>query len=186
MDANIEHLVVVDLEATTSSDGSLPKEEMETIEIGAVFVSAKDYRVEREFQSFVRPVRHPTLRPFCTELTSITQSDVDAAPSFPVVFRKFCESITTPFDRTLFGSWGRFDKTQFERDCLYHDIPYTLPPHINLKDVFSATQGKRRLYAMSEALHVAGVELVGTHHRGIDDARNIASLLPWILGDRRL
>jgi inhibitor of KinA sporulation pathway (predicted exonuclease) len=29
-----------------------------------------------------------------------------------------------------------------------------------------------------------GLDLVGTHHRGIDDARNIARLLPYCLGWR--
>lgn len=159
---------------------------METIEIGAVFVSMKRFEVEREFQTFVRPVRHPKLLPFCTELTSIRQTDVDAAPGFNVAFSDFSNAIRTPAETTRFCSWGRFDKTQFERDCAYHAVPYTLPEHINLKDAFSATQGKRRLYAMADALHVAGVELSGTHHRGIDDARNIAKLLPWIFGDRRL
>ncbi|MDF2697512.1 MAG: Inhibitor of the KinA pathway to sporulation, putative exonuclease, partial [Labilithrix sp.] len=32
------------------------------------------------------------------------------------------------------------------------------------------------------ALEHAGLTLEGTHHRGIDDARNIARLLPWLLG----
>jgi inhibitor of KinA sporulation pathway (predicted exonuclease) len=35
------YYLVVDLEATTSDDGSLPPEQMETIEIGAVLVDAK-------------------------------------------------------------------------------------------------------------------------------------------------
>lgn len=64
--------LVIDLEATTSDDGSLPPEQMETIEIGAVLVDAQTLAVVDEYQSFVRPVRHPRLLPFCTKLTSIT------------------------------------------------------------------------------------------------------------------
>lgn len=38
-----------------------------------------------EFQSFVRPTFRPKLHPFCTELTGITQAQVDSAPTFPEV-----------------------------------------------------------------------------------------------------
>ena len=48
-----------------------------------------------EFRTFVRPVRHPTLSPFCTELTGITQADVDAAPAFPAVVARFHDWLRT-------------------------------------------------------------------------------------------
>ena len=35
---------------------------------------------------------------------------------------------------------------------------------------------------LTGALAQAGLPLAGTHHRGIDDARNIARLLPFALG----
>jgi inhibitor of KinA sporulation pathway (predicted exonuclease) len=34
---------------------------------------------------------------------------------------------------------------------------------------------------MAEALRQVSLPLVGTHHRGIDDARNIARLLDWLV-----
>ncbi|MBK8172908.1 MAG: exonuclease domain-containing protein [Sandaracinaceae bacterium] len=186
METDVNHYVVIDLEATTSSNGSLPKDEMETIEIGAVFVDASDLSVVGEFQTFIRPMQHPQLLPFYTELTTITQSMIDDAPIFPSALADLVRHIVTPFSTTRFCSWGLFDKTQFERDCAFHEIAYPLPEHINLKDQFSKTQGKRRTYAMSEALKICGVELDGTHHRGIDDARSITKLLPWIVGENRI
>ena len=54
--------------------------------------------------------------------------------------------------------------------------------HLNLKKQFSAALGEERLYGMDGALCRVGLPLLGTHHRGIDDARNIARLLPWCLG----
>jgi inhibitor of KinA sporulation pathway (predicted exonuclease) len=39
---------------------------------------------------------------------------------------------------------------------------------------------------MAQALRLAEIELQGTHHRGIDDARNIARLMPFILGIKKL
>jgi len=60
---NPAQFLVIDLEATTSDDGSLPPNEMETIEIGAVLVNAKSLLPVDEFQTFDRPVRHPQLLP---------------------------------------------------------------------------------------------------------------------------
>jgi inhibitor of KinA sporulation pathway (predicted exonuclease) len=37
---------------------------------------------------------------------------------------------------------------------------------------------------MAGALKLCGLPLQGVHHRGIDDARNIARMLPWIVGDK--
>ena len=34
---------------------------------------------------------------------------------------------------------------------------------------------------MAKALQLVDLPLEGTHHRGIDDARNIAKLLPYML-----
>lgn len=51
---------------------------------------------------------------------------------------------------------------------------------MNLKQHFAAlTDGKPR--TMKEALRVMGLPLQGRHHRGIDDALNIAKLAAWIL-----
>lgn len=42
---------------------------------------------------------------------------------------------------------------------------------------------KKKL-GMARALEIAGLPLDGTHHRGIDDARNMAKLMPYILGKK--
>ncbi|MCY7336306.1 MAG: hypothetical protein LH613_08870 [Chamaesiphon sp.] len=39
---------------------------------------------------------------------------------------------------------------------------------------------------MAQALNLANIELAGTHHRGIDDARNISKLLPYILDRQKI
>jgi inhibitor of KinA sporulation pathway (predicted exonuclease) len=189
IDADIptpRHYLVVDLEATTSAAGSLPPEEMETIEIGAVIVDGATLAPLGEFQSFVRPVRHPKLLPFCTQLTSITQSMVDDAPSFPEAFEAL-QTAVRGLHPLVFGSWGRYDHEQLRRDCALHGIRYQLgAAHLNLKTAFSAKQGLKRQLGMTRALARCGLDLHGAHHRGIDDARNIARMLPWIVGDRRL
>ena len=56
---------------------------MEIIEIGAVMAEASTFQVFDEFQTFIRPVRHPRLTPFCTSLTSFEQQDIDVGRLAP-------------------------------------------------------------------------------------------------------
>jgi inhibitor of KinA sporulation pathway (predicted exonuclease) len=70
-------------------------------------------------------------------------------------------------------------------DCQRHGIP--LPSeferHINLKKEYSRLRGVKPT-GMKGALLREGIPLEGTHHRGVDDAQNIAKLaliiLPWL------
>lgn len=172
--------LVIDLEATCDDGGRLPSREMETIEVGAVLVEADTLAPIDEFQSFIRPVRHPQLRPFCTQLTSITQRDVDGAPLFPEVMIKLGEFLRGR--DALFCSWGAYDRRQLDQDARFHKISLPLgDQHFNIKQGF-ADQLHDRPVGMAGALRRVGLTLKGTHHRGIDDARNIARMLPWALG----
>src|SRR5438128_1591469 len=58
------HYLIIDLEATCSSDDTVARGEMEIIEIGAVLQDARSLAIESEFQIFIRPVRHGRLTPF--------------------------------------------------------------------------------------------------------------------------
>jgi inhibitor of KinA sporulation pathway (predicted exonuclease) len=137
-----------------------------------------------EFQSFVRPVRHPTLTEFCRQLTSITQAEVDAAPTFPIVIAALREFVEA-HDRPLFCSWGNYDRGQFGLDAGYHGVELPLgSEHLNIKQAFSDALGTRKRFGMAGALRQLGIPLAGTHHRGIDDARNIAKILPYAIQAR--
>jgi 3'-5' exoribonuclease 1 len=183
-----QHILVVDLEATCCDLQSIPRHQMETIEIGAVMVATDSLEIVDEFQTFIKPLRHPILTEFCRQLTSITQSQVDTAPTFPEAIKAW-QPWLAQFDKTIFGSWGDYDRKQFQQDSKYHriDLPYPVSSnHVNLKEIFSTTQGLNKRHGMAQALNLAQIELTGTHHRGIDDARNISKLLPYILGQQRI
>jgi inhibitor of KinA sporulation pathway (predicted exonuclease) len=77
-----DYYLIVDVEATCSNDGVVPRHEMEIIEVGAVMQSSRTFEIESEFRTFIRPVRHPVLTDFCTDLTGITQENVAGAPSY--------------------------------------------------------------------------------------------------------
>lgn len=179
------YFLVIDLEATCDDEKRIRTNHMEIIEIGAVLVDAETLEPLAEFQTFVKPVRNPVLTEFCKKLTTITQADVDNAPGFPeaiAYLRHFIDG-----QDALFCSWGDYDRRQFEQDAKYHKV--ALPfggRHLNVKKQFSTQLGEETRYGMAGALDRVGLELQGTHHRGIDDARNIARLLPWVLGRKHV
>lgn len=179
------HYLVIDFEATCCDRGTVPRREMEIIEFGAVIADA-EFRIVDEFQRFVRPQRHPTLTPFCTALTSIAQSDVDAAPTFPECLAAFVPWVR-PYRDIAFCSWGDYDRDQLQQDCDFHRMANPVSaPHRNVKRLFSERQRLPKKYGLAQAVARAGARFVGTHHRGIDDARNIAALLPFVFGDARV
>lgn len=168
--------VVVDLEATCCNDQRFPRSEMEIIEIGAVKINASLDTVD-EFSEFVRPFIHPVLTPFCTQLTTIAQSDVASASRFPEVFERFTQWIG-PGEYWL-CSWGNYDREQFRQDCRINKVEFPTwfeERHQNIKQVF-ADQMRCKPCGLIRATDRVGLSFSGTLHRGIDDARNIAALM---------
>ena len=177
-----QHILVVDLEATCDSSG-FPRAERETIEIGAVLVESISLDVVDEFQCFIRPIRHPTLTDYCVQLTNITQAMVDSAAPFDQGFTRFIEGIVRGRD-LVFASWGGYDRRQLKRDCLTHGLEYPFETYLDLSIEFTQHAGLPRRASMARALESVGLLIEGSHHRGIDDARNLTRLLPWCLGRR--
>lgn len=172
--------LIIDLEATCCDQGSVPREEMEIIEIGAVMMDSRSFVVVGEFQRFVRPVRHPVLTLFCRELTRIAQSEVDAAAGFSEVMAAL-GTWMAGYEDFLFCSWGDYDRKQFQQDCTYHQVEYPFGPHhTNLKAEFTRLTGARRQPGLSEALKKLGLTFDGQPHRGLDDARNIARIVRYL------
>ena len=167
--------IIFDLEATCWADRRA-SDEMETIEIGAVELEPNGAALS-EFGCFVRPVVHPQLSEFCTQLTSIAQSDVDGAATFPVAFASFVEWAQSDGSPFTLVSWGAYDPRQLQTDCARHalDYPVSFERHVNLKQVFGKAYGVKPP-GMTRALQMLQLPLEGTHHRGIDDARNIVAI----------
>lgn len=173
--------LVVDLEATCDATWMIPRHEMEIIEIGAVKLD-EAFAETDSFQAFVRPVVHPHLTKFCTDLTSITQEEVEAAPGFPDVFGSFLEWVGAP--PKWFVTWGDFDRILFKRDCDRHTAVFPqwmFRRHCNLRGMSIRRDGTAP--SLETALREKGLSLDGTQHRAIHDARNTAKLVPYILGN---
>lgn len=177
--------IVLDLEATCWE--KKPKGmQNEIIEIGALAINEQG-EILGEFAEFIRPRLHPELSPFCTQLTSITQAEVDAAQSFPQVIQAFWDWINIEEETYWLGSWGYYDRKQFEKDCILHELDTQwLEPHLSIKHQYQKIKALRKPVGMARALQLEGLDLVGTHHRGIDDARNISKIFLQYLGQWKI
>ena len=154
-------VVIVDIEATCWKEGS---NESEVIEIGAVREDGE------EFQAFIKPTKNPVLSKFCQELTHITQEQVDTAEKFNEVVKRFIEWAG---DR-LIVSWGDYDKHMLRKQYReYFQGAQWFFNHMNLKKVWAKLNKLPKGMGMARALEKDKIKLEGTHHRGIDDARNI-------------
>lgn len=173
--------LIIDFEATCSNDKKeVPKEEMEIIEFAGILIDS-NYNLLWEFTEFIKPIRHPVLTKFCTELTTITQHDVDHARLFPDVLQSFITAI--PDKKPLFLSWGNFDKYQLQQDCALHDVEYPFQQnnHFNIKLKVNEFLEFKKHKGISEVLLFLKLQFEGTPHRGIDDVKNIRRILQYII-----
>ncbi|MBN1487419.1 MAG: exonuclease domain-containing protein [Anaerolineae bacterium] len=179
MPKKLDQILVVDVEATCW-DGPKPcDQENEIIEIGLCVVDVATLsRVERR-SILVKP-ECSKVSTFCTELTTLTQADVDDG----IPLSNACALLHEEYlaGKRLWASYGNYDRQQFERECAAKGIPYPFGPgHLNVKTLFAVSQGLSREVGMARALSLVDLQLEGTHHRGCDDAWNIAALLIKLL-----
>ncbi|MFC8527204.1 exonuclease domain-containing protein [Nocardia sp. NPDC057227] len=176
----MELLNVVDVEATCWPGEPPVGALSEIIEIGLTVVDLTARTRVAKHRILVRP-EHSTVSEFCTELTGLTQSEVDTGVSFA----EACLTLTAEHDSANrpWASWGDYDRRQFERQCADAGVRYPFGDrHTNAKLLFSEANGSRRRHGMAQALRIAGLPLEGRHHSGADDAWNIAALVLDIAG----
>ncbi len=179
MSKRLNQVLVVDVEATCW-EGTAPEgQESEIIEIGYCILDAGTGERARSGSILVRPARS-TVSAFCTGLTTLTQEIVDAG----VPFADACQCLRQELGakQITWASYGDYDRKQFERQCQAWGVAYPFgDTHVNVKNLFALMHCLSREVGMANALGRLGLPLEGTHHRGGDDARNIASILAWLL-----
>jgi inhibitor of KinA sporulation pathway (predicted exonuclease) len=175
-------LLIVDIEATCWDSTAPPGQESEIIEIGICSLSLENGDVGEKCSILVRPQRS-TVSEFCTQLTTLTQEQVDKG----VLFEAACQVLRTEFDsqNRVWGSWGEYDRKMFVSQCHSFQVEYPFGSHhINIKRLFRKSFHEKKPIGMAQALHHLQLPLEGTHHRGDDDAYNIARIASVILQQR--
>jgi inhibitor of KinA sporulation pathway (predicted exonuclease) len=174
-------LNVIDVESTCWEGKPPPGQEQEIIEIG---ICALDLELLAPLEAesvLVRPQRS-TVSPFCTHLTTLTQAEVDSG----IPFADACALLLRRYSarERVWASYGDFDRLQFERQCLSFGVEYPFGRrHLNVNTWLALSLGLPHEPGMAEALRLLSMPLHGTHHRGGDDAQNIARIVERLLSD---
>ncbi|WP_042419911.1 3'-5' exonuclease [Streptacidiphilus anmyonensis] len=175
MDEGRNLLNVVDVEATCWDGEPPPGQVNEIIEIGLTVVDLTRGERLSKHRLLVRPGRS-RVSPFCTELTGLTQQEVDGGIPFAEACRRLAKEHAA--GARPWASWGDYDRHQFTRQCRATGVAYPFGSrHTNAKAVFTEANGLRKRPGMAQALRLAGLPLEGRHHCGADDAWNIAALI---------
>ncbi|KFF11818.1 DNA polymerase III [Chryseobacterium soli] len=174
-------ILIIDLEATCW-DGRPPRgQESEIIEIGVCMMDVKTGKISQNEGILVKP-QYSSVSPFCTELTSITQKMLDEEG---ILLEDALDILRAEYDseELTWASYGNYDLNMLQSQSRRFNVDYPLGDHhINVKTLFGELHpGIRKSVGMSRALGELNIPLEGTHHRGVDDAKNIAKILYWCL-----
>lgn len=184
-------ICVLDFEATCEKEPAPPPSPQEIIEFPSILLSRneKDGSLDEigRFEAFVRPTAHPKLSAFCTELTSITQENVEEAETFEEVFQRHQEwlrahGVFEPDTTIMFITCGDWDLSkalpkQMEAIGMsYAGVPKCYKRWINIKKIADDVTGTRH-QGMHSLMTRFGLEFEGRQHRGIDDCHNLARVV---------
>ncbi|XP_009868413.1 PREDICTED: ERI1 exoribonuclease 2, partial [Apaloderma vittatum] len=166
-------------------------------EFPAVLLNAATGEIESEFHTYVQPQEHPILSEFCTELTGITQNQVDEGVPLNIclsLFLKWIRKIqkekkivfntdmpsnsTSEAKACTFVTWTDWDLGV----CLHYECkrkqlrkPDILNSWIDLKATYRVFYN-RKPKGLNGALQDLGIAFEGREHSGLDDSRNTARL----------
>lgn len=200
MAAPLDYICVLDFEANCMKRGTPTPQEI--IEFPVLLVNARTGEVEDFFHTYVKPDVHPNISQFCTDLTGITrsllakkgisleqalaqhQAWLDQHNLIPSWMPKSSQEQRTCTYLTC-GDWDL--QTCLPNQLAYHgqSVPVFAERWINVKRAFQdvyCIRSKKGL-GMVRMLDISGLELVGRHHSGIDDCRNIARIVQKMIQD---
>uniref|UniRef100_A0A7M4EF54 ERI1 exoribonuclease 2 n=1 Tax=Crocodylus porosus TaxID=8502 RepID=A0A7M4EF54_CROPO len=165
------------------------------VEFPAVLLNTLNGEIESEFHTYVQPQEHPVLSKFCTELTGITQNQVDEGVPLNIclsMFSKWIQKIQKEKKITFnldvlshsetksctFVTWSDWDLGV----CLHYECkrkqlrkPDILNSWIDLRATYKNFYN-RKPKGLNGALQDLGIEFAGREHSGLDDSRNTACL----------
>lgn len=148
-----------------------------------------DNTVVSEFQQFVKLRDLPKLHPETTNITGITQAQVDAGATLGETLKRYHawleENSVLDSKRFTFATCGDWDLGKMlPKQCTQEGVerPKYFDEWINVKEVFSKFYSmKRQVSGMAAMLKYLKMDLLGRHHSGIDDCRNIARIIQHIV-----
>ncbi|XP_058975249.1 3'-5' exonuclease Snipper-like isoform X3 [Musca domestica] len=197
-----EYVIAVDFEATCWENQAPPRwRESEIIEFPAILVNLKTGKIEAEFHKYIMPIESPKLSAYCTELTGITQKNVDNGIPLQTALMMFQEwlrkelrvrHLTLPkmskdnkAGNCAFVTWTDWDfGICLNKECSRKRLKK--PPYFNqwidLRAIYREWYKYKPINFLDALTHV-GLEFEGKQHSGIDDAKNLSKLTFKLVND---
>merc|ERR1719154_977302 len=148
-------------------------------------MNAETLKIESQFHEYVKPRLYPELTEFCSNLTGITQEQIDASSHFPEVMERFEAWLKAEVGRqshlvVTCGDWDLL--TQLPRSCgIDHvRVPASLRKWHNVKQSYNsvARNHTSTMKGILEGLHLSPENQA---HRGIADCRNVVNIVVELL-----
>uniref|UniRef100_A0A7N8Y0F0 ERI1 exoribonuclease 2 n=1 Tax=Mastacembelus armatus TaxID=205130 RepID=A0A7N8Y0F0_9TELE len=198
------YLIVIDFESTCWREKNSYSQEI--IEFPAVLLNTSTGETESEFHTYVQPQEHPILSRFCTELTGITQMQVEAGIPLQICLSRFSRwlqnlqlergvvfpnkqqrsSAPSPsLKLCAFLTWSDWDLgvcLQYECKRKQLHKPDVLNSWIDLRSTYRQFYD-RKPKGLNGALQDLGIQFSGREHSGLDDSRNTAKLAARMMRD---
>ena len=170
----LDKLIVIDLEATC--DDPKPQWQGEIIEVGVYLLDLQTLDITDKRGILVKPQNTP-ITPFCTSLTTLTPELVEQEGMSLFQAMVILDAHYKISQRT-WASWGDYDRKQLIKDCnaKRFGFPGEHSTHFNIKQILAVEYGWKAGEGLDRALERFKMNLEGTHHRGKDDAYNIARI----------
>ncbi len=179
------YYIILDFEATCEENN--PNFFNEIIEFPSVVLDTQTMKCISEFRTFVKPEKNPILSNFCTTLTGITQEQVNGGVSLKEALLQYDQWIQQLFSKNesifTFVTCGNWDlSTVLPKNCKEYGITLAnyFKSFVNIKTVFKQFLNIEPM-GMARMLEYLKLELVGKHHSGIDDCRNIARIVVKVM-----
>ncbi|CAL8330665.1 unnamed protein product [Merluccius merluccius] len=197
------YLIVIDFESTCWKEKNNYGQEI--IEFPAVLLNTSTGEIDSEYHTYVQPQEHPVLSDFCTELTGITQRQVEAGVPLHICLSRFSRWLralqlqkglafpgeqppsapSVPQKPCAFLTWSDWDLAvclQYECKRKQLHKPDMLNSWIDLRATYRLFYN-RKPKGLNGALQDLGIQFSGREHSGLDDSRNTAQLALRMMRD---
>jgi inhibitor of KinA sporulation pathway (predicted exonuclease) len=189
----VQYICVLDFEANCNDKGNRNMNEI--IEFPSVLykwnLNNNEFIQISEYQDYVTPVFTKKITKYCTDLTGITQQQVDNGIGFRESFQNHYNWLKkhispTHLDYcTMFVTCGNWDlNTMLPKDCKRHGIYYypdIYKQFINIKISYQNTLNTPKQYGLANMMKFTDLKMDGRHHSGIDDCRNTGKLFHHLI-----
>lgn len=175
-------MLIIDLEATCWDQMKRSDQLLitEIISVGVVEVCLKSRVILKKKEFLVRPKNNPILSSYCTELTGITQEQVDSAPDLRIVSKKIRQFF--PGSENMIWSAYGDDNNLVVSDFTAKKavIPFK-GSYYDIQELFMMKKGLEKRVNLEKAMEMVGLSFIGRKHNSLVDAENTARLLLEIL-----